>query len=312
VKVAVSGATGFIGGALLSRLDQVPGTSTVPLVRRRSDQTKTVAIGDLDDPVHRVNLPSVDTVVHLAAATHSKGAQQGAARLASYRAVNVCGTEKLLVAAYHAGARHFVFVSSIKVNGECTTPGKLFTATDDPMPADAYGQSKLEAELLVRTFCETSGMDWTIIRPPLVYGAAAPANFAKLRLMAESRIPLPFGRFDAPRSFIFVENLVDFIAAIIDDSRARNQTFVISDGEDISVSGMLRIIAELQGRSLAMFDMPDWIVSSLRWLPIVGPSMTKLAAPLQIDTSVARAALDWTPPYSLREALRRTLGDQAR
>lgn len=312
MKVAVSGATGFIGGALLSRLDRAAGVATVPLVRRMGDQAAAVAIGDLDDRTRGVDLPPVDTVVHLAAATHSKGTQQGAARLARYRAINVHGTEKLLAAASRAGARHFVFVSSIKVNGEHTTPGRPFTALDDPAPEDAYGQSKLEAELLVRRFCEASGMDWTIIRPPLVYGAAAIANFAKLRQLAESRLPLPFGRFDALRSFIFVGNLVDFIAATVDDARARNRIFLVSDGEDISVSGMLKMMAEQRGRSLDLFDMPDWIVSFVRWLPIVGPSMTKLAAPLQVDASAARATLDWTPPYSLGEALRLTLDDQVR
>jgi nucleoside-diphosphate-sugar epimerase len=309
MRLGISGASGFVGRSLVAQAEG-RGIRVFPLVRESSDHLASVAIGDLGrgDPIV---LPSLDAIVHLAALTHS-GVGNGDEALRRYRDVNVAGTENLLQASGKAGVRHFVFMSSIKVNGERTTSGKVFTEHDEPQPEDAYGRSKLEAENLVRSFCTAHDMAWTIVRPPLVYGADAPANFAAMKKLALSGVPLPFGGFDALRSFIFVENLADFLCVALNDPRARDRLFLISDGQDIGVSDLLALMAGQAGREPRIFKVPALLLSLAKRLPKVSGAMRKMADGLQIDASCARQTLGWSAPCSLEEGIRRSVDPVSR
>ncbi|MBY8820794.1 NAD-dependent epimerase/dehydratase family protein [Sphingomonas colocasiae] len=301
MRIGISGATGFVGRSLAARcVDE--GNVVVPLLREAGGQPHAVAMGDLSAGTVPV-LPELDAVVHLAAMTHS-GVGDSAEVLQRYRAVNVSGTGHLLEAAARAGVRHFIFISSIKVNGERTAPGTAFGERDTPQPEDAYGRSKLEAEDRVRSFCEANDMAWTIVRPPLVYGASAPANFAALRKLALSRLPLPLGGFDALRSFVFVENLSDFICTALRDERARDRLFLVSDAQDIGVSDLIALMAREAGRPSRIFALPRWLLSVARHLPWTSSAIRKLSDGLQLDCSPACETLGWRPPYRLESGIR--------
>jgi len=300
----VSGASGFVGRSLVAAA-QRQGIAVFPFVRRDAIHPASVAIGDLDsgDPII---LPALDAIVHLAALTHS-GVGNSDEAMRRYREVNVAGTERLLQASAKAGVRHFVFVSSVKVNGERTAPGQAFTESDEPRPEDAYGRSKLEAEALVRSFCVEHRMAWTIVRPPLVYGADAPANFAALKTLALSGVPLPFGGFNALRSFIYVENLADFLCAVLRNPHARDRLFLISDGQDIGVSDLLAIMARQAGRASRIFSLPSIFLSLAKRLPKMSGAIRKMTDGLQVDASCARETLEWSAPWSLEEGIRRAV-----
>jgi nucleoside-diphosphate-sugar epimerase len=246
----------------------------------------------------------VEAVIHLAARVHVMD-DRATDPLAEFRKVNVLGTLNLANQAAAAGVKRFVFVSSVKVNGESTLTGQPFTEEDAPHPQDAYGLSKHEAELGLRQIAAESGMEVVIIRPPLVYGPGVKANFAAMMRWLRRGVPLPLGAIHNQRSLVALDNLVDLIVTCLVHPAAANQTFLVSDGEDVSTTELLRRMGQALGCPARLILMPA------SWLKLAATLVGKqdvalrLYGSLQVDIEKTRRLLGWTPPVSLDEGLRR-------
>jgi nucleoside-diphosphate-sugar epimerase len=249
------------------------------------------------------DLDGVDVVVHLAARVHIM-ADGALDPLGEYRSVNVDGTRVLAMQAAAAGVKRFVYVSSVKVNGEATIDGRPFLETDDPAPQDAYGVSKWEAEQCLNALATTGGMEIVVIRPPLVYGPGVKANFSQLMKAVGRSLPLPFGAINNQRSLVSIENLVDFIVNCATHQAAANQTFFVSDGCDLSTAELVRELARAMGVRERLLPVPASFLMAVG--AIVGKSNTvqRLCSNLQVDISKARHLLGWTPPFSVEAGLR--------
>jgi len=252
-------------------------------------------------------LVGVSTVVHLAARVHVMHETE-TDPLTAFRAVNVGGTLKLARQAAAAGVKRFVFISSVKVNGESTSSGKAFTELDAPNPQDAYGQSKHEAEQGLRQLSADTGMEVVIIRPPLVYGPGVKANFAALMRAVQRGWPLPLGAVHNQRSLVALSNLVDFIVTCLTHPAAANQTFLVSDGEDLSTPDLIRRMARAMNRPARLLPVPVWALQAVALLLGKGDAVQRLCGNLQVDISKARKLLGWNPPVSVDEGLRGAMG----
>jgi len=226
--------------------------------------------------------------------------------LTEFRRVNVDGTANLARQAAAAGVRRFVFLSSIKVNGESTELGRPFAADDVPTPEDPYGVSKHEAEQLLRQISSETGMEVVIIRPPLVYGPGVQANFESMMRWLARGVPLPFGAVtNNRRSFVALENLIDLIATCLTHPTAANQTFLVSDGEDLSTADLLMRMGSALGKPVRLFNVPIGVLNQGAMLLNKPAIYQRLCGSLQVDIEKTRKLLDWTPPLSVDEGLRR-------
>lgn len=226
--------------------------------------------------------------------------------LAEFRRVNVEGTLQLARQAAKAQVRRFVFVSSIKVNGEWTEPGRPFLADALPDPRDPYGISKSEAEQRLRNLAEETGMEVTIVRPPLVYGPGVKANFMALMTWLVRGVPLPLGAIHNARSLVAIDNLVDLIVTCVDHPAAANQTFLVSDDEDLSTADLLRRMGRALGKPARLVPVPQRLLT-LGAMVLGKPGVAqRLCGSLQVDIAKTRELLAWNPPVSVDEGLRRT------
>jgi nucleoside-diphosphate-sugar epimerase len=266
-----------------------------------------VAIGNLAPETNwTASLKNVDGVVHLAARVHMM-ADKSADPLAEFRRINVDSTTTLARQAAAAGVKRFVFLSSIKVNGEFTEPGKPFTADDPPAPLDPYGISKHEAEQSLRRIAVETGMEVVIIRSPLVYGPDVKANFRAMMHWLAKGLPLPLAAVTKNRrSLVALDNLVDLIATCLDHPLVANQTFLVSDGEDLSTADLLKRMGSAMGHSTRLFYLPP-VLLRLGAVVVNKPGLyRRLCGSLQVDISKTKQLLGWSPPVSLAEGLRRT------
>ncbi len=310
--IFVTGATGFVGKAVVQRLladDQ--SRRVVVAVRRDGQQWPENVLprvtGDLEPSTDwSVALGGVSSVVHCAARVHVMS-DTATNPLDEFRRVNVQGTLNLARQAAAAVVRRFVFVSSIKVNGEATKPSVPFSADDIPAPMDAYGVSKMEAEQGLREIALQTGMEVVIIRPPLVYGPGVKANFAAMMRWLRRGVPLPLGAIHNQRSLVALDNLVDLIVTCLTHPAAANQTFLVSDNEDISTTELLRRMGRAMGRPARLIPVPT------SWLKLAAAMAGKrlvaqrLCGSLQVDIEKTRRLLGWRPPVSLDEGLRRAM-----
>jgi len=309
VKVLVTGANGFVGQAVLLRLNGMSGVTAIGSVRRAAmfaDAGAPIAtVGELSAQTDWSGaLAGVQAVVHTAARVHVM--QEAAVDpLAEFRRVNVQGTLNLARQAAAAGVRRFVFVSSIKVNGEATQPGSRFTADDVPAPLDAYGVSKMEAEQGLLALSAQTGMEVVIIRPPLVYGPGVKANFAAMMRWLRRGVPLPLGAIHNRRSLVALDNLVDLIVLCLTHPTAANRTFLVSDGEDVSTTQLLRRMGQTLGRPPRLIPVPASILKLAAAMVGKSDVAHRLCGSLQVDISKTRQLLGWTPPLSLDEGLKR-------
>jgi nucleoside-diphosphate-sugar epimerase len=307
-QVLITGANGFVGQALCATAASsgflIKGAVRVP--QSLPTAIETVVIGAIDSNTDWRNaLQCINVVVHLAARVHIMN-DQSADPLSDFRKTNVDGTLNLAKQAALAGVQRFVFISSIKVNGESTPLEQPFRADDEPMPMDAYGLSKREAEDALRQLAVETGMDVVIIRPPLVYGAGVKANFLNMMRWLDKGIPLPLGTIHNQRSLVALDNLVDLIITCINHPAAANQTFLVSDGDDMSTSQLLRRMANALGKSARLLPIPAWLLQSGASLLGKHAVAQRLCGSLQLDISKTRQLLNWTPPVSVDEALRKT------
>lgn len=309
MKVLLTGSSGFVGQALLARLAARPALDLVAVSRRPvSGLPARVAHAQVADIVADTAwqpvLQGVQVVIHAAARVHVMN-DKVADPLAEFRKVNVDGTLNLARQAVIAGAKRFIFISSIKVNGESTAPGKPYSAESQPAPVDPYGVSKLEAELALRALAAETGLEVVIIRPPLVYGPGVKANFRSMMHWLSKGIPLPLGAIHNRRSLVALDNLVDLIATCIEHPAAANQTFLVSDGEDLSTSQLLRRMGGALGRPARLLPIPAWLLETGARLVGKRALAQRLCGSLQVDIGKTRELLNWSPPLGVDEALRR-------
>ncbi|SMC26503.1 UDP-glucose 4-epimerase [Desulfacinum hydrothermale DSM 13146] len=306
--VLVTGATGFVGRALVSVLSSRGHVVRSAVRRCGSGAPNEVAVGDLQAPNRdslKDALAGSDAVVHLAARVHVMSDSEDDP-LAVYRAVNVVATESVARMAAEVGVERFVFLSSIKVNGEGTPGGTAFTERDKPAPQDAYAVSKHEAERALHQVAQETGLQVVIVRPPLVYGPGVRANFLRLMNMVARCLPLPLGAVDNRRSLVGLTNLVDFLVTCLDHPMAVGETFLVSDGEDLSTPELIGRIAGAMGRPARLFPFPPgWLQAGGRLLGLEA-TVERLCGSLQVDIGKARGVLGWQPVSSVDEELART------
>lgn len=310
MTVLVTGASGFVGRALCRRA--LAARVNVRAAMRNPEEAiahlATIEVPSLDEQTDWAQaLANCRAVVHTAARVHVMD-EAALDPLTEFRRVNVEGTLHLAHQAAAAGVRRFVFVSSIKVNGESTRAGHPFTANDAPAPQDAYGISKMEAELGLRQVAIETGMEVVIVRPPLVYGPGVKANFASMMRAVQRGIPLPLASVTHNRrSFVALDNLVDLLIACIDLPAAANQTFLVSDGEDLSTTDLLRRLGHAQGTPARLFSVPSALLQVGANLLGKGAVAQRLLGNLQVDLSHTSNTLNWTPPLSVDEGLRQAV-----
>lgn len=279
--------------------------SFVPAVRTAL-QPGQVSTGNLDSAVDWTPVVAgCDTIIHLAGRVHQMG-ESSADPLAVYRKINVAATVDLAIAAAAAGVKRFIFVSTIKVNGDWTR-GQPFRSDDIPQPGDAYAQSKWEAEQALLTQGLATGMEIVIIRPPLVYGPGVRANFLRLMQLVHSGIPLPLGAVRNVRSLVALDNLVDFLLLCATVPAAAGKTFLISDQQDVSTPDLIRIIAQAMHTPARLLSAPPSWLSTVAKLAGRAAAAERLLGSLQVDASPASRLLGWSPKVSVEEGIRRTV-----
>jgi len=308
-KVLVTGASGFIGSALCVKILaeglQVRGTfRSESDVSRLPESVEAVSISSIDsDTKWNDTLEGIDTVVHLAARVHVMD-DSSLDPLTEYHKVNVEGTKCLAIAAAKAGIKRFIYISSIKVNGEGRA--SAYTEYDEEAPADPYGVSKWEAEQELHKISDTTGIEVVILRPPLVYGPGVKANFMQLFKIVERRIPLPLLNIKNRRSFIYLGNLIDAIITCMTNPNAAGKTYLVSDGEDVSTSELIRRIGAASGRRAFLLPVPVWILRMAGRITGKSNEIERLVGSLTVDISKICKELEWKPPYVMEHGLRET------
>ncbi len=319
-SVLITGASGFVGKSLCVQMLR-QGYSIRAAIRSTAlpiENVEVELVETIDANTDWSNaLAEADVIIHLAARVHVMN-DHASDPLAEFRKVNVDGTLNLARQAVKAGVKRFIFISSVKVNGELTlspspSPASgrgvptAFSEVDIPNPQDAYGISKYEAEQGLLKMAQETGMEVVIIRPPLVYGPGVKANFASMMRAVKRGIPLPLGAIDNKRSFVYVGNLVSLITKCIDHPAAANQVFLVSDGQDISTTGLLKECASAMGVKSRLLPVPQ------KWLEAGAALLGKrdmaqrLCGNLQVDITKARELLGWNPPYSVADGLKATI-----
>jgi nucleoside-diphosphate-sugar epimerase len=306
-KILITGASGFIGSALVTAIASQPDFCVVRASRtaQSANDGEEIRLFDLLDSTQMPRLDDVHAVIHTAARVHVMGERMGDG-LEAFRTVNVQGTIALANAAASAGVKRFIYLSSIKVNGEETVPGQPFTSFDVPAPLDAYGISKHEAEQALWAISKATGMEVVVVRPPLVYGPGVKANFASMMKWLELGLPLPLGAIDNRRSLVSVGNLVDLLIQCVRQPSAADQTFLVSDAQDLSTTQLLKQVALAIGKKPHLLPVPSWLLRMCASMLGKGNFAQRLCGSLQVDINHTCERLHWTPPFPIDASLRLT------
>jgi nucleoside-diphosphate-sugar epimerase len=305
--ILVTGANGFVGRALCRDLAG-RGLPVRAAVRGRGTLEGAVAVGDLADETDWSKaLDGVEVVVHLAARVHVMH-ETLSDPLAAFRAVNVGASLNLARQCLAHGVKRFVYVSSIKVNGEVTQPGLPFRHDDLPRPQDPYGISKLEAERGLMALAESRGLELVIVRPPLVYGPGVGANFGKMIEWVRRGVPLPLGAVHNRRALVYIDNLTDLLVAACRHRGAANRVLLVSDGTDVSTTTMLNVIAAALGRPSRLMPVPARLVGSVAGVLGQRSAAQRLLGSLELDIVATQRWLGWAPPVGFEQAIAATVG----
>lgn len=306
MKLLVTGATGFVGGALVQEAS-ARGWQVRAAVRRPSDRVagcETSVVGDLGtDTSWTEALRGREVVVHLAARVHVMR-DRAADPLAEFRRVNAQASARLAEQAAQAGVRRLVFLSSVKVHGE--EREEPYTEKDAPAPEDAYARSKCEAEERLREVADATGLETVIVRPPLVYGPGVRGNFREMMRWLDRGIPLPFASVVNARSLVARGNLVDFVLLSARHPAAAGETFLVSDGQDLSTPELLRRVAAALGKRARLFPVPPALLLCAAGAVGREAAARRLCGSLRVRIAKAEARLGWKPPVHVEEALHET------
>jgi nucleoside-diphosphate-sugar epimerase len=311
MRILVTGGSGFVGSALVSHLC-ADGQYAVRVATRGRVTTlphgvEAIPGCDLAQETDwRPALNGVDVVVHTAARVHVMR-ERASNPLDEFRRVNLHGTLRLATQAQAAGVRRFIFISSIKVNGESTRRNRPFSADDDVSPADPYAISKAETEVALWRLAAESGMEVVVIRPVLVYGVGVRANFLSMMHWLSRGLPLPFAAVENSRSLLALDNLVDLIECCIAHPKAANQTFLASDGVDLSTPDLLRSLGDSLGKPARLFPVPPWVLRLVAGALGQGGRAQRLLGSLQVDISKNESLLGWRPPVEQARAFAATV-----
>jgi len=304
--ILVTGSSGFIGSALCSHLAN-DGNRVIRVVRNRKWAGPVITLDDIEKFTewHKA-LSGVDTIIHLAGRAHILK-DRALSTLEEFRRINARATIKLAEEAALAGVKRLVFISSIGVNGNVTY-SKPFTADDIPRPHSDYARSKYEAEIGLRDIAYRTGLEVTIIRPPLVYGPNAPGNYGRLMRLLASGCPLPLGAITMNRrSFLSLDNLVDLIQVCTNHPSAANQTFLASDGQDLSTADFLCRIARALGNQPRLFPVPRVLLRSFANLIGKKDVVHQLLDDLRVDIEHTCITLAWKPPFNIDESINKSV-----
>lgn len=304
----VTGANGFVGHSLCAALLAQKWQVKTALRGLRPFQyaSESVVVGDINGLTDWTRaLDSIDVVIHLAARVHVMS-DDARDPLAEFRRTNTAGTENLARQAAHAGVKRFVYVSSIKVNGEETDGVSKFSESDVPDPQDPYGVSKYEAEQALHRVAAETGLEVVIVRPPLVYGAGVKGNFAQMLKVLAKGVLLPLASVTNRRSLIYVGNLVDALILCATHPAAAGQTYLVSDGDDVSTPDLLRQLGEAMGHPARLLACPQALLKLAGRMTGKADQVERLLGSLQIDNGKISRELDWAPPYTLQQGLQIT------
>ncbi len=310
MNILITGATGFLGGALAHTLLQSGRFSLMAAVREAVVpplSIKFTEIGEINKTTDWVKaLGKSKVVIHCAARVHVMN-DSSTDPLFEFRTVNTYGTLNLAKQAAKAGVKRFIFISSIKVNGEHTVAGFPFTPDDSYIPTDPYGLSKYEAEVGLREIAQETGMEVVIIRPPLVYGPGVKGNFVSMMKWLNKGVPLPLGAINNKRSLVSLDNLIDLIITCIDHPNAANETFLVSDDDDISTTTLLSKLAVPLGAPKRLLPIPGaWLLFCAKLLGKQDVAQ-RLLGSLQVDITKNKVLLNWIPPFTTDESFKKTV-----
>ena len=307
----MTGASGFVGSFLIPEL--LHQSYLVKLLLRKSSpqvhfQCKKFRMNNFNDCSLEEIFQNIDVVIHLAAKVHiMKDIEKDP--LVEYRKINVELTEKLARQAASSGVKRFIFVSSIKVNGEFTEANSKFSPDDKPNPQDPYGVSKMEAEFSLLKLAKETDMEVVIIRPPLIYGPGVKANFLSMMKWLYKKLPLPLANIKNKRSLVFIHNLVSLISVSISHPNAAGQIFLVSDDHDVSTSALLKLMSSFLGKKIKLFSLPVYALKGLFFLTGKKELSLRLLSSLSLDITKTKQLLGWSPPYSFEEAIKATAAD---
>jgi nucleoside-diphosphate-sugar epimerase len=310
-SILVTGANGFVGSFLIPEL--LRQSYLVKLLLRKSSpkihfKCKKFRIDNFNDTKLEKVFENIDVVIHLAGRVHVMKDNEKDP-LAEYRKINVDLTRKLAQQAASSGVKRLIFISSIKVNGELTEASSKFLPDEKSNPQDAYAVSKKEAELALFKLAKETGMEVVIIRPPLIYGPGAKANFLSMMKLLHKNLPLPFDNIKNKRSLVYVRNLVSLISRVISHPKAAGQIFLVSDDCDVSTTTLLKLTSFFLGKKIKLFSLPVCVLKGLFFLIGRAELSQRLLSSLSLDISKTKQLLGWLPPYSFEDAIKLTAED---